>query len=117
MATGRGENEGFHLLPEFACDAIPEPGLFPPGTVFGRSDAEGMHILDEFVVDLSAVPLQPAESKPLLGTLTGPQQTALRVLVESGSLAEIARALGLTPPQARDVLLATVDSLRARLAG
>ena len=51
MATGRGENEGFHLLPEFACDAIPEPGLFPPGTVFGRSDAEGMHILDAFVIE------------------------------------------------------------------
>lgn len=117
MADGRGENEGFHLLPEWVGPAIPAPGVVPPAGATGRGENEGMHVLDEIVVDLSAVPLQPAESKPLLGTLTGPQQTALRVLVESGSLAEIARALGLTPPQARDVLLATVDSLRARLAG
>ncbi len=117
MTDGRGENEGFFLLPECAGPAIPEPGVVPPSGAPGRGENEGMYILDEIVVDLSALPLQPTESKPLLGTLTGPQQTALRVLVESGSLTEIARVLGLTPPQARDVLLATVDSLRARLAG
>ena len=105
------------MLEEFVCEAIPAPGVIPPGTPLGRGENEGMRVLDEIVVDLSATPLQPAEAKPLLGALTEPQQTALRLLVESGSLTEIARALGVTPPQARDVLLATVESLRARLAG
>ncbi len=117
MGNGYGENEGFHLLPEWSGPAIPEPGIVPPGGAPGRGENEGMHVLDEIVVDLSANPSSSAEGKPLLGALTEPQQTALRVLVESGSLTEIARALGVTPPQARDVLLATVESLRTRLAG
>jgi hypothetical protein len=116
MPDGRGENEGFYLLPECVGPAIPEPGVVPPNGAAGRGENEGMHVLDEVVVDLSAAPLQLVEPV-LLGALTESQQTALRVLVESGSLTEIARALGLTTPQARDVLLATVDSLRARIAG
>jgi hypothetical protein len=109
--AGRGENEGFQMLPEFVSDAIVEPGVVAPGAKLGRGENEGMSVLDEVVVDPSV------EHKPLIGSLTESQQTALRLLVEAGSLTEVARALGVTPPQARDVLLATVDSLRARLAG
>jgi hypothetical protein len=108
-------NEPFRMLEEFACDAIPEPGVIPPGVKLGRGENEGMRVLDEVVVDLSAPPA--AEPEPLLGELTESQRSALRVLAESGSLTETARALGLTPSQAREVLLAAVDSLRARLAG
>jgi hypothetical protein len=87
--------------------------MIPPGVKMGRGENEGMRVLDEVRVDLFAAP----EPQPLLGELTESQRTALRVLAESGSLAEIARALGSTPTQARATLLAAVDSLRARLAG
>jgi hypothetical protein len=116
MTAGRGENEGFHLLPECSGTAIPEPGVILPGMKFGRGENEGMHVLGEVAIDLSTAS-QTAEPKPLLGELTEPQRTAIRVLAESGSLTEIARTLGLTPSQARETLLAAVDSLRARLAG
>jgi hypothetical protein len=66
MAIGRGENEGFYLLPECDGPAVPEPGVVPPGGTPGCGENEGMHALDEIVVDLSAVSLQPTEPKPLL---------------------------------------------------
>jgi hypothetical protein len=106
-------NEPFRMLEEIVCEVTPESGATSPGADSGGSEIEPMRVLDEVLVDLSAAP----EPKPLLGELTEPQRTALRVLTESGSLAEIARALGSTPAQARATLLAAVDTLRARLAG
>ena len=114
MPESRGEPEPMHILPEFACQAIPEPGLFPPGTVFGVGVNEGMHMLDEVVVDLRGTPPAPAS---VLDGLPAEQQAALRSLVADGSVATVARALGVTPPQAREVLLAAVEALRTRLAG
>jgi hypothetical protein len=116
MADARGENEGFRMLPECSGAAIPEPGAIPQGAKLGRGANEGMYVLDEVLVDLSSPP-PASEPPPLLGELTEPQRTALRVLAQSGSLADVARVLGSTPAQARATLLAAVDSLRARLAG
>lgn len=115
MPKSFGENEGFDILPEFVSTAIPEPGAIPPNAAFGTGTNGGMDILDEIVVDLSGQPAQAGAS--VLDTLPLDQLAAIRSLVADGSLGTVAQKLGVTPPQAREVLLAAFESLRSRLAG
>jgi len=55
-------NNDFRMLEEYVCTAIPEPGLFPPGTTFSRGENGGMTILPEFVSD--AINLSDHDSDP-----------------------------------------------------
>src|SRR5947209_6226861 len=56
MADARGENEGFRILDDFVCDAIPGPGIALEGP-FGRGENEGMHFLWELDFNASQPPL------------------------------------------------------------
>ena len=108
--AARGENAGFHFLDEIVCVAISGPGVLPPGATPSVGVNGGMRILDEIVVDLSR---QAAPTTDL----TGPQRTALRLVADGKSLDHVAQTLGVSAPEARDVLLAAVETLRSRLAG
>jgi hypothetical protein len=115
MPTGRGENEGVHILAEFAGPAIPEPGVLPPGVEPGGAENAGMHLLDELTFDASLPPAAADPQARVIDGLTDRERAALRLLVEGGSLDAVARGLGVTPVQARDTVLTAVEALRSRL--
>jgi hypothetical protein len=50
--SGRAENEGFRMLEEFVCQAIPGPGI-PQAESRHGGENEGVRIVEEFVVDMS----------------------------------------------------------------
>jgi hypothetical protein len=115
MAAARGKNEGFSFLEEFDGRAIVEPGLLPPGTTFARGINAGMQFPDEIVIDASKGTAGPPPAPALLEGLSGPQRAALRIIVADGSLDAVAGTLGLTPPQARELILDAVNVVRTRL--
>jgi hypothetical protein len=118
MPEPRGENEGFQLLEEFADAAITEPGAFPPNARFSVGVNEGMDIRNELTIELNQAPHSILEAnRSLLDDLSEPQKTALGLFVAGESLGSVARALGVSPPQARELLLSVFDTLRTRLAG
>jgi hypothetical protein len=56
MAPKPAENEGFRVLEEFVCDAIPGPGISKDGP-FARGENEGVDVQWELVVNASHEPL------------------------------------------------------------
>jgi hypothetical protein len=48
----RAENEGFRILDDFVCDAIPDPSLTPAKPAH-QGQNEGMSVVTEIVFDLS----------------------------------------------------------------
>jgi hypothetical protein len=51
----RGENEGFHVLDDFVCEAIHAPGV-PQTPPMKRSQNEGGTVLEEIAFHGSAIP-------------------------------------------------------------
>jgi hypothetical protein len=54
MAAQPGENEGFHLLDEFVCQAIPDPSLGvleATAAGMGRGENAGMQVREEITLD------------------------------------------------------------------
>lgn len=47
----RAENEGFRILDDFVCDAIPDPSLTPAKPAH-QGQNEGMSVVTEIVFDL-----------------------------------------------------------------
>jgi hypothetical protein len=118
MPESRGENEGFQLLEEFTDAAITEPGAFPPNARFSVGVNEGMDIRNEVVMNLSQAlgSTEEVKQSPLDG-LSEPEKTALGLFAAGESLGGVARALGVSPSQARELLLSVFNTLRTRLAG
>jgi hypothetical protein len=56
MAPKPGENEGFRVLEDFVCDAIPGPGISTDGPC-ARGENEGVDVQWELVVNASPDPL------------------------------------------------------------
>jgi len=55
----RGENEGFAVLNELVCDAIPAPGVPRAG---GRGESEGLFAVTEVPFDASGAKAAELES-------------------------------------------------------
>jgi hypothetical protein len=61
MAEKSGQNEPYHILDEFVCDAIPNVAL-PMTETRSRGQNEPMRLLEEFVHDCSGdLPPKPTE--------------------------------------------------------
>jgi len=59
--VGRGQNQGFHILDEFVCEAIPSPSVTPANPASqGRN--EGMSVVEEVVFD-AAPAAKPADKE------------------------------------------------------
>jgi DNA-binding transcriptional MocR family regulator len=80
----RGENEGFVVLNELVCDAIPAPGV-PRASA--RAESEGMTIVPELVYDAggakaddldSALKAEAARLAALISTSADPTGSAAR---------------------------------------
>lgn len=61
MATQPGSNEGFRVLDDFVCEAIPGPDMLGVGSL-GRGVNLGMQLVSEMVVDGSPSPVAAAEA-------------------------------------------------------
>lgn len=53
--TTQGRNQGFHVLDEFACEAIHAPSV-PPADVAKQGRNEGMAVIEELVFDGDRAP-------------------------------------------------------------
>jgi hypothetical protein len=75
MADRPAENEGFRILEDFICGAIPAPGI-PTEGPYSIGENEGMNVQWELVVDASPRPLTE-ERKTELQKLTAAELLAL----------------------------------------
>ncbi len=50
--ANKSQNEDFHVLDDFVCEAIYDPAV-PRITSTSKGQNEGMRVVDEIVVDLS----------------------------------------------------------------
>jgi hypothetical protein len=53
--AAQGHNQGFHVLDEFVCDAIPEPSI-PLATPLNQGRNEGMSVVEELLLEAGNAP-------------------------------------------------------------
>jgi hypothetical protein len=85
MAAHSGKNEGFRLLEELVCQAIPDLSLFGPqgaSSAGGRGVNSGMQVWEELALDAAGGPSQRGAPPDGSTAVAGERTTAGTSLIE-----------------------------------